>query len=469
MSNPRKQAQLQNYLPKAIICCAVIGVATALAVSWTVYLPLYLCCLSGTILAGIIITGHIDILSPFVSFPAIFLLYYGIGSVNVTTYRGIVSENIQYYILAGIIAYLAGICFCFFVFRLFSGKFRLILQGIPSRRVTVPTSDRWSLDSMKKFGLFLLAVGTLSVCYTIMLHGVPLLKPSGRTDVSAKLFYISELLGTGAVLIMAYFIRKKGKALPWFAPFFLYAAVLLSLMAYRTPVAYFIIITFVVYYYLRNAPVLPVAAMVTVVVLFVGVYGFVRHETLKEGETGAYPSLAKELGTPPWMAPVVPAYQVTREGTGICNKLIENIPSKEEFFQGKLLVADSLTILPGKQITGGALIKKLMTGKSGAGLTPSIIGGLYADFGLKGILAGLFVTGVVLGYLYCRLGKQRTIYNILLYAYGLTFAIQYLHRGIFSPNYVFHMAVLVILNICVMSRKKIRFAQKNCNPADGCL
>jgi hypothetical protein len=149
-----------------------------------------------------------------------------------------------------------------------------------------------------------------------------------------------------------------------------------------------------------------------------------------------------------FMAPVHFAF---RETVGIFQRIMDVVPLRTDFGHGRLLVSDFLTILPGKQVAGGFLIKNLIIGVDDVGgLTPSALGGLYFDFGYPGLFLGFAAMGVIAGYFYKKYMADRGVPSLVNLVFIYTALMHYMHRGVLAPHYFF---LFIVLNaVCSIGR-----------------
>lgn len=102
-----------------------------------------------------------------------------------------------------------------------------------------------------------------------------------------------------------------------------------------------------------------------------------------------------------------------------------SIPSEVPFQNGKTILMDFLTILPGKQIDYQTWIKDV-TGLSfkGFGAPPTIIGDLYLNWGWNGVFIGMFFIGTVLEFAYIflvlhKISTLKLVFYIIIFETSL--------------------------------------------------
>jgi oligosaccharide repeat unit polymerase len=87
--------------------------------------------------------------------------------------------------------------------------------------------------------------------------------------------------------------------------------------------------------------------------------------------------------------------------------IIEKIPSEQDFLLGKTLFNWALFLIPKSILKGDYLISLWIKdtwylGIEGGGLPPTAIGEWYANFGIGGVIGGMFVVGFLLGRIFKR-------------------------------------------------------------------
>ncbi|MFK8016099.1 MAG: O-antigen polymerase [Gammaproteobacteria bacterium] len=101
--------------------------------------------------------------------------------------------------------------------------------------------------------------------------------------------------------------------------------------------------------------------------------------------------------------------------------LLDKMPSEEGFFHGSTLFNWAIFFIPKAILKADYLIslqiKRLWyTDIEGGGLPPTAVGEWYANFGLAGVLVGMFVVGLVMGLLYKRAIVSCSPYAAVLWA-----------------------------------------------------
>ena len=390
------------------------------------------------------VSQGLDVLAPDILFPLLYCTYFGFGSLNISSLRGYIPPSICLYYILGLLGYFAGIG----TVRILS-KLRKSTNCQINTKSSLEYADTWSKKKVRKSISLFIMIGTIGVSLAFYLYGVPLLGIYKRFGVSAYFSYVATLLWLGAYLSFFHSMSSRGRGTLGNALLILYAFTLLLLLGYRTPIIMCLLnIIFSTYYIkffkFRKKRLLMVSLGGILIVLFGSVFWYLRYDVLGEGM--GYNRLIKSVGYPSQLSFLFPFYAASRGSVNSFYRFLQLIPHHYNFFYGKLLLTDFWTILPGKQVSGGAIVSNMVGGTGKAGITASILGGLYVDFGKAGIFGGLYLLGFGAKWLYQRMRIKMTRLNIILYCYFLAFSIHYLHRGIFKPVYVMHFVILILFS-----------------------
>jgi hypothetical protein len=90
----------------------------------------------------------------------------------------------------------------------------------------------------------------------------------------------------------------------------------------------------------------------------------------------------------------------------------------------------------------------------GGGINPTILGELYANFGLVGIV-GMSVYGALITFLFYNMTRNRSGINVIAYCYGLVSLLLSLIGGFFSFFLYFYYIIVIIAVHMMTSTKKL--------------
>jgi hypothetical protein len=136
---------------------------------------------------------------------------------------------------------------------------------------------------------------------------------------------------------------------------------------------------------------------------------------------------------------ILPIYLNLRETVGITNQILTQELKANSIIP--LFFSEIFTILPGKQISPGAVVGDLIGRSGDAGLTPGIIGGIYLDFGYFSLIVPSLIV-----FLICFFYRQCLIYDRykILYALSLIQFFHLYHRGFLKLEYFISFFIVLV-------------------------
>lgn len=116
------------------------------------------------------------------------------------------------------------------------------------------------------------------------------------------------------------------------------------------------------------------------------------------------------------------------------------------FLHGKGLLMSFGVLLPGRQIDISLFLKEyLRMTFEGGGVTPSIMGLYYMDFGYAGIVLGMFLYGFICVLIYRWMKNKTDRYSIILYSITLMYLLLSIRNGILYDPVTFSYIILFLL------------------------
>lgn len=134
--------------------------------------------------------------------------------------------------------------------------------------------------------------------------------------------------------------------------------------------------------------------------------------------------------------------------------LVETFPSRLKYTHGLTLLYPFYTLLPGHQEGTAERLKDVLGVEfDGGGLTPTIVGDFYIDFGMPGVFLGMLAVGTIFRYVY----RKRTAnkYGLLAYPLVIDFSIEFVRNGGIINFLLFYYLTIIF---CV-SMVAIRFVR----------
>jgi len=283
------------------------------------------------------------------------------------------------------------------------------------------------------------------LCYVIViiLHGLPMLNPSVRNEVSAYFTYFIALLWINFPLVFFYFSRK------FVFIYIVFSFCIFLTMGYRTPIL-FVCIFFVLcnLSWIRlNITKKRLLLFLMFFVVITGVFASLRFE-----DTGKLNKIMNNLGVPHQFKYVAPIYFVFAEGY-IVNSEILDINKKEGNQYGSFTGSAFLTILPGEQLHARNKLAFWM-GRDNwqtSSTTPSLIGQLVLEVGQSLTVFLIFLIGCFVNSYSKRVKASTAISKFYPQTVLLSFLMLGIHTGILDPiiifimvNYFFYLCFLLL-------------------------
>jgi oligosaccharide repeat unit polymerase len=167
------------------------------------------------------------------------------------------------------------------------------------------------------------------------------------------------------------------------------------------------------------------------VALFCGIslFGYTRDMSLTGAQFGE-----ERLGIPGPVVPLIYAYLYVRYPVATFRDITTVIPRQIPYQYGTLTFGPLATLLPGHHEQSDIFFKNILGNDFvGAGQPATLLGPLYADAGLFGIVAGMLFAGMLTSHVYGWMLAAPTMIRILLYAWLM----QTLLFGLFSNLFPF--------------------------------
>ncbi len=364
-----------------------------------------------------------DILAPVWLFTATYWGFYGLSLINVPNSWGLYMppDMLQVYAL-GYLMFMAGALVAWWVWRL--------PAGWPSRHAGGEVHDPGRLLLV---GAAAAGVGLAATLWTTRFGGLggiggDLARMAAKVSVPAYLPYLSALLeAAGVILAVELFNHGAGD------PYGLAKGLLLALAggclialsgarSVLVPIATAFGLS--LHYFRRRLGLREILPGAAAAVLALALWYSARR-LLDYSSWDSYVSLvAIPKGVSAEWAWLASPYLQARDAGSLLVRILRLFPASFLFWRGGVFLSHVLTFLPGKQwlvddwIT--VYIRGLDPGLVG-GTPPTILGGFYMDAGMPGVVAGMFVTGLVAQAGYAAFRRRPTPLRLSCYAYIISF------------------------------------------------
>jgi len=380
--------------------------------------------------AWILYRNRDDLFAPAATFPAVYLLWYWIGTITIVPANDINTlfnpfDAKQW--LLYVIGFLGIWCGLYLIRD--KKQYATRLRGL-----AVQWHD----------GLFLLIIAGATVAFllawaiivsregiTILRDDVEALRVSVSTD-SHITFQI--LMLTKLIFPLIYLYLWTASPIARFRKTLYTLGVLIVLIltstGNRSMALDTLLIVFALRHYIRKsykAWHLLLAAVALALALSVsGYYRAIQHS----GTTHA-DDLAR-MGFPPAVQPFTDIYLYVRAPLDTLRNVRQQIPANTPYQHGTLTASVLGQLLPGRHPSSDLYFKNLVGGQyDGLGQPASILGPFYADFGLVGVFLGMFLCGLTSRLLYIKM-LQGSFVCLLLYCCFWQLLLESLYGALFT-------------------------------------
>jgi oligosaccharide repeat unit polymerase len=429
-----------------VIVAASVGVGLLVLTPLTALVWILAAVAAGWVIRRSYLRADRDPIAASVAFPCAYLVFFLIGSLNLydnpSSQRldAPIPTSIWLYAGAGLAAYLLG--------ERLGGRLAL-------RRPASAAPREVSFGALVAGVVLCIATGVGALFAVASYYGLPILDVSIRSEVSGYLSYLNCLIWAGLMLSTAYWTPRLRSVVSRRVVFLaagLVSVVVATLLAYRSPVVIALLGFLFLYTLAVRRISTPRLALAVVVVAILGSWFALERSSSVIGEDSVQRFYLHRTGATVSDAamPFQNLYwNVFRESVSNFQELSEVIPEQQPYLLGRALGGSLISVLPGKQMTTREYVSLFVRGDTNTTLTPTVLGPLYMDFGIPGIVVGLAALGCVLGYLYAR--RRASPLNALLYSYWLALALASIHAGLSDPGYyLFLPGVFLALSAIAM-------------------
>ncbi len=378
-------------------------------------------------------------------FPALYLLYFSIGlGISVKWFGGEIPADQWFYYLTGLIFFIAGMLLPIVASRsLGQNSNNLSLYGRPK-----VINRIWKSRNINKFALTIFIIGSLFMLVVIFQRGLPFFsdvqaRRFGEAHRVSGYFLCVGLLVQISVIFFIFSGCLKKKLSYWMLIVIILGTLMVGFYGSRAQLVPIFMTFLLCSHYLRkNFTFRKVILLgVTGLLLFFS-FGFLR----VEGSIDWYKDYLEEKNYPKKMWLFGPGYLSIRAPIDSFAIILNKIPRRMDFWYGRMLISPFMTLLPGKQFLGQYTVTdKIIKGDSRiSGPTAlSFFVPFYIDFGIIGIICGMFFAGAFLQWLYLRMIHKRREIDYLLYFIVLSNYCIWIYGGFF-PTLIVVWQLLVL-------------------------
>lgn len=359
------------------------------------------------------IVDRIDLFSPYVIFPLVWITASFISSWRLTIFEAPRSFSAWLYLALALLSYLMGALVVFFLKPWLGSIHKVALQNM---------KGVWDDRRLRIIIIVILFISSASLVYEYRhAGGIPLLSPDielvrFRAIVSG---YIDTLAISFRIVVMVlgvHILSKRGVSLlkQWKSVLVvLLCLLILMTTARRGTVIQPLFVLFISYHFLRRS-------FSTRQFFFLGVAGLLFVSLF------AHYRYVKTFGIEPlenaWRPErfvwLMMGYLNIGDSFNTFQRLTETIPSKVPFQMGRFTAGGVLSALPGHQESIGEFERKIWhQTERYSGSVSTYLAPFYVDFGVVGIILGSFVIGALATFVYCKMRSRPTPFAVLMYAY----------------------------------------------------
>jgi oligosaccharide repeat unit polymerase len=362
-----------------------------------------------------------DLFSPLVAFPIAYVIWFSCGLLGLPDEA---VRKIGMYAALGLASYLLG---------------SAVVGRKPGRASSesVASHNEWDRAAFFRVMGGLSVLAGLSYLYIVAGMGVPALDPNaGELRLAIVNYGAAEaVLFTSAYTVLLFLtaylwspvetgaLRASGCL--WMG---LVSLALLSLGS-RGFLAVPLVTAVIARHYVRKRfRTVSLAAVGLVLFVVLGLYGYTRDTLLSSGSLtiGAGDTIQEKL------FPFVYLYVYVLQPVDALQRVTEIIPREVGYQHGELTLGALRTLLPGHHEMSDMFFKKILGSDFiGGGEPATLLGPFYGDFGVPGIILGMFFLGMLLGRLYAWMRSRPTLFRVLIYSWGMQTALFSLFGAIF--------------------------------------
>lgn len=430
-----------------IFASLIIGVVSSLVLSWwerietfPLWINIFFLILLGSLYLIVfsikkifVFSEKMDVFSPYIIFPVSFVLIIAIGSLpslvdSIEDYQSL----FKFYFI-GLSSYFVGLLF---MEAIFAKK---------GRAAKLKIEDAWNRKKLRNAIFVIFGLGLLAVILFAIQARLPLFSgevQEYRFYIRQKVTRVGTLLNLSLSMQVAfivsfvYLIRNKfeARASKKMIILLLGAFSFLSLFVWasRGRVIIPLLTILLCFHYLKKR--IGVKYLVMMFSILFLIFSFAGIQRMRTADSEFSDSIIhrswQELN-------IVPRDFLV---------LKEYFPNKYDFFKGSVFSYPFTTIMPGYQPQPAEVIKQeLGLEFAGGGFAFTLIGGFYLDFGVVGIILGMFILGIILNFLYLKMVPHYTEFYVILYSFTCIRALDAIRNSMFLNFSYFWVVFCVIL------------------------
>jgi len=346
--------------------------------------------------------GYLDILSPYVYFPLMYLVIYGVGPHKAITLNEETGYQVLLIISGGFFMYLMGALFVssILVGQEKNSKNMKQLQ----KEETLPQVER-HYTKIKKLSFYIGVVAM--VAFWAKAKGIPALAADLENSRVAALegngipYYLSMSIMVSVWIYFMQDVKLKKQAI-----YLVIGMLLLMSTGWRNTSVALICVAIIQYHYRKPIPFKKLVITGLTLVIVISVSGLFRiySSNLQEYQLMTMMQSGNYIGA---FFSYLYSYPVVFTDNLIL--VLDGFSSSQGFLHGQSLFWNFGLLIPGFDTQAFDFFLKdyLRVGFAGGGLPPTLLGDLFLNFGYIGIFVGMIIIGALNTYLHHKFMKNK--------------------------------------------------------------
>lgn len=359
---------------------------------------------------------EVDVFSPLFGFPAAYIFWFGLGSL---TFLLDSNPPPYLYIVAGFLSYIAGA----------SIAARRSPVGQETRKV--PRQIPWNVSHFRFVILILFLLMAGSYLLLIAQIGIPAIHEDVaiRREALGLHHYLVDVLLSAALTVTAFAASDLWSETRILSPLVSIGMIILAFLMQgsfgnRGFVATPLLMLVVLWHYWKK-PIQAKRLALIFGIMFVAsiVYDYTRASAISTAVNG---STAYEVVTSSG------AFTLHQNLSNL-RDIVQAIPSEVPYQHGSLTFGALFQVLPGHHESSDEFFKRILGNDfQGGGQPGTLLAPFYGDFGLAGILTGMFFFGAFSIKMHRWMKKNPTLLRVLLYSWFAQTALFALYGDLFT-------------------------------------
>lgn len=368
-----------------------------------------------------------NIMSPLIIFMGLYLFFLALGPLAYFINRNTVRHDISWLIIIGLIFFVMGYCF--------ASNFSSVKQTTSLFKLNYNNEQ-----TIKIIAIILLILSLIAQISFVLSNSALLFSnviSSGRIEATSGnglITYMSGLWSFAACLLIELYL-KKTRIEPYIV-FLIFVSAILSLVrGFKSALLNFIFIILLMYNKRKKIKLQVVVLSIIGIMMFIILYNYAREgKQISDLEKMIFSAITDE----------------SYVGYINLQYVVECFPKRHDFMYGYGYIINIIMLGPGEDLDFTLTLKQILgLDFSGGGVTPTILGEFYLNYGHFGCIIGMFVLGMFYQKITKDLRNSESYYIPAWLAVTLCIAIR---TGIANSEVTLLLNSIVYIFICWFSR-----------------